>query len=46
MKKCPSSIWCWDSNPQPLEFESPPITTRPGIPIFALFVRKNIWDQT
>ena len=30
--KCPSSIQCWDSNPQPLEHESPPITTRPGIP--------------
>ena len=27
--KCPSSIQCWDSNPQPLEHESPPITTRP-----------------
>ena len=21
---CPSSIWRWDSNLQPLEFESPP----------------------
>ena len=29
-KKCPSSILCQDSNPQPLEHESPPITTRPG----------------
>ena len=28
--KCPSSIQCWDSNPQPLEHESPPITTRRG----------------
>ena len=27
---CPSSIWCRDLNPQPLERESPPITTRPG----------------
>ena len=26
VKKCPSSIWCWDSNPRPLERESPPIT--------------------
>ena len=31
-KKCPSSIWCRDLNPQPLEHESPPITTRPGFP--------------
>ena len=26
VEKCPSSIWCWDSDPQPLEHESPPIT--------------------
>ena len=32
-EKCPSSIWCWDSNPQPLGHESPPITTRPGLPL-------------
>ena len=32
VKKCPSSIWCWDSNPRPSEHESPPITTRPGLP--------------
>ena len=32
--KCPSSIWCWDSNPQPSEHESPPITNRPGRPPF------------
>ena len=30
-EKCPSSIWCWDSNLQPSEHESPPITTRPGV---------------
>ena len=24
-EKCPFSIRCWDSNPQPLELESPPI---------------------
>ena len=23
--------WCWDSNSRPLEHESPPITTRPGL---------------
>ena len=32
VKKCPSSIRCRDSNPRPLECESPPITTRPGLP--------------
>ena len=31
-EKCPSSIRCWDSNPRPSEYESPPITTRPGLP--------------
>ena len=29
---CPSSIRHWDSNPRPSERESPPITTRPGLP--------------
>ena len=29
---CPSSILCQDSNPRSLEHESPPITTRPGLP--------------
>ena len=28
---CISSIWCRDSNPQPLERESSPITIRPGL---------------
>ena len=32
VKKCPSSIRCRDSNSQPLEHESPTITTRPGLP--------------
>ena len=27
----PSSIRLWDWNPQPLEREFPPITTRPGL---------------
>ena len=31
-EKCPSSIRCWDSNPQTLESESLPITTSPGLP--------------
>ena len=34
VKKCQSSIGCWDSNPQPLEHDSSPITTRPGLPPF------------
>ena len=40
-EKCPSSIWCRDSNPQPSEYESPPLTTRPGHPPFerAKFIR-------
>ena len=29
---CPSSKWHWDSNPRPFERQSPPITTRPGLP--------------
>ena len=31
-EKCPSSIQCWDLNPQPLGRESPPINTRSGVP--------------
>ena len=30
-EKCTSSIWCWDSNPQPSKHESPPMTIRPGL---------------
>ena len=33
-EKSPSNIWRRDSNPWPLERESPPITTRPGLPPF------------
>ena len=29
---CPFSILCQDLNPRPLERESPPIATRPGLP--------------
>ena len=32
VKKCPSSAWCRDLNTQPLQHESPPITTRQGLP--------------
>ena len=38
LKKCPSSIWCRDLNSWPLKHESPPITTRPGLPPFSTFV--------
>ena len=43
-KKCPSSIRYWDSNPRPSECESPPITTRPGLPPnqSTIFVAQNI----
>ena len=34
VKKCPSSIRHRDSNPRPSGRESPPITTRPGLPVF------------
>ena len=30
--RCPSSIWCWDSNQQPSDCKSFPITSRPGLP--------------
>ena len=31
-EKCPSSIRHRDSNSQPSDYESPPLTTRPGLP--------------
>ena len=31
VKKCPSSIRCQDLNSRPLEHDSPPITTKPGL---------------
>ena len=34
VEKCSSSIRCWDSNSQPSECESPPLTTRPGLPSY------------
>ena len=43
MKKCPSSIQCLNSKPQPLECESHPITTGPGLPPFPeVFLIKNL----
>ena len=34
LKKCPFGMQSRDSNPQHLEHESPPITTRPGLLLF------------
>ena len=31
VKKWLSSIWNWDLNSQPSDYESPPLTTRPGL---------------
>ena len=36
--KCWSSIWCQDSNLWPSECESLPITTRPGLPPYSIFL--------
>ena len=50
VKKCPSSIWCQDLNPRPLENELSPITTRSGlIPLYLKFwhridVRSNYFN--
>ena len=50
MWKMSINICGWDLNPRPLEYETPPITTRPGLlPIFNLlqhtFYRKNCRRQ-
>ena len=47
-EKSPSSIRCKDSNPQSLEHESPPITTRPGLPpkpryLFVVHIKTGKW---
>ena len=36
-EKCPSNIQRRDLNPRPLDHESSPITTRPGLPPLGLF---------
>ena len=42
---CSSSIQCWDLNPQPLEHESFPITTRPGLPpLIFVFSRTKLLE--
>ena len=40
-EKCPSSIQCWDSNPQPSEHESAPIPLDQGFRPKPLFV----WEE-
>ena len=44
VKKCPSNKRCWNLNPQPSEHESPPITTRPGLPSKKLEVRRAFYS--
>ena len=43
-ENCPSSIWCWDLNPQPSEHESPPITIRPGLPPNVVYLFGHQFD--
>ena len=45
VKKIPSNIWCRDSNPWPSECESQPITTRPGLSPFLLYLRHRTWNK-
>ena len=42
VNKCPSSKQCWDLNPRPLEHESPPMITRPGLPPILLVL---FWNE-
>ena len=44
-EKCPSSTWCWDSNSQLLEHESPTITTRPVANLIKHFMIVNYDDR-
>ena len=37
-EKCPYGSRCRDSNPRPSEHESPPVTTRPGLPPIDWFI--------
>jgi len=45
-EKCPSSIRCRDSNPQPSEHKSPPITTRPGLPHWRMLQQQKFIVHT
>ena len=46
VKKCPSSIRRWDSNPWPSDHESPPINTRPGLPPFCSQYYRAFWTKS
>ena len=41
-EKCPSSIQCRDSNSQPTDYQSPPLTTRPGLPFYHVVIITNL----
>ena len=45
--KCPPNIWRRDLNSQPSDYESPPLTTRPGLPSISCSVRYIItfWQK-
>ena len=43
MKKCASSLWCWDLKSQPLELESRPITSEHNLRIL---IDNNILSST
>ena len=47
-ERCPFSIRCQDSNAQPSDYESPPITTRPGLPpnICMLYLQMSVCRVT
>ena len=42
-EKCPSGIRHWDSNSQPSDYESHPLTTRPGLPPTIITVYSEIF---
>ena len=54
VKKCPSSIRCRDSNSQSSDYESPNLTTRPGLPpnpintcyiILYVILLLSLWEE-
>ena len=46
VKKYPSSIWHRDLNSQPSDYESPPLTFRPGLPPFSFCHTRNSVERT
>ena len=50
VKKCPSSLWWWDSKPRPLEHESSPVTSwlGPRLNVFVfvfLLTATRLWSS-